>query len=130
MVNRMIKRKVAILFALTPFIIASCFAIFFWNHDSWSKKNVEEMKMQAFDLVYAINKYSSDTGRNPESLNSLVPNYVKKIDNPKASKTYWCYWPKVPRGGFILGFSQNETGLPPMHYYMSRTDTWQYDDGE
>lgn len=125
-----IGKKFKFFFALTSAAIAIFFTIFFLDHDSWSKKDVEEVKMQAIDLVYAINKYTSDTGKNPETLNLLVPKYLNKIDNPKASKTYWCYWSKVPRGGFILGFSQNETGLPPMYYYMSRTDTWQYDQGE
>jgi hypothetical protein len=64
---------------------------FFYHYEPWDMKNVLDTVSIGDEIVVALEQYKQDFGQYPTSLEVLVPDYLRRVRNPRAGFTKWHY---------------------------------------
>ena len=108
------------------------FAVFYdeivWN---WRSSRIEESKRAGTLIAERIRVFALANHRLPQTLDELVPVYIKDIPNPTAGSQRWLYKVERERGSFYLRFSMPDG--PPYYNYPKCTydpdkGTWYLDE--
>lgn len=77
---------------------------------NWSEEKIRETQARGDLIIGALEKYRSDTGKYPKTLEQLAPNYLVEIEPPTAGKMEWQYL----SGGknFSLYFAKGSASEP------------------
>jgi hypothetical protein len=76
-------------------------------------------------LIEALDTYRNSTGKYPETLDRLVPEYLETIPTPKWGKNEWKY-EKTDWDSYALEVRRYKDGYEGYYYYNS-PNSWVYD---
>jgi hypothetical protein len=91
----------------------------------WDNATVTDSERRGQQIVDALYAYRHATGRFPDTLDQLVPDYFEKIEPPTAGTRRWRF--ERPRSNrFVLAFDLNQHHYPTV-FYDSDRGKWYHD---
>ena len=94
--------------------------------DDWSSQSVNTTKARGDTIVSAVRQYHEENKQYPDTLESLVPRYLAKIDSPTVGDEVWMYLPHSPSGTYALKV-RSHSKYDPVLYYSSGDNAWHMD---
>ena len=92
----------------------------------WSDEKVDESKKRGDRIIAALENYRNEHSAYPNSLNDLMPKYLKSIEPPVAGNCKWRYDTYEDGKAFRLIF-EDETPDEPTGWYDSKKERWSLD---
>lgn len=92
---------------------------------TWTHKNVDNTVLEGNQIIFALEKYQSETGAYPEKLELLVPKYILQIPKPCVPSYEWYYSHYFENGidSYTLSVSLDNLGYPSCSY-ETRNGEW------
>ena len=91
----------------------------------WRSSAILSSQATGDELIERIERYQTDHGVYPASLEQLTPTYIHAIERPSAGERLWRYSLQEDGNSFTLSFAYDDSNYPVCFFESQRGVWWE-----